>query len=158
MRTAGKVFGSLLVVVIAFGVMTLASARPHHALAPASTFTLDLVHVHFQQTDTGRPGASGGDVLAFDADLMNEDQSQRLGRQDGQCVFTRAVGGVDRFEVCLLSFMLEDGELIVEGMFDQREDVNVFAVTGGTGAYEGARGQVEADFSEGFVFNFELLP
>jgi hypothetical protein len=103
-------------------------------------------------------GDSAGDVLAFDADVMNADRSERLGRQDGQCIFTRVVDGLDRFEVCTLGFLLDDGELTVEGTFDQREAVNTFAVTGGTGAYAGARGEVVADFSEGFVFDFELLP
>ena len=73
------------------------------------------------------------------------------------CV-TRVVDGVDRFEVCELSFLLDDGELTVEGTFDQREAVNMFAVTGGTGVYTGARGQVKADFSQGFEFDFDLIP
>ena len=146
---------SVLLIVGTLGAIAFASPP---RLAGPEDFTLNSVHVHFKHADTGRAGDSAGDVLVFDADVMNADKSELLGRQDGQCIFTRVVDGADRFEVCVLSFLLKDGELTVEGTFDQREALNTFAVTGGTGVYTGARGQVLADFSKGFEFAFDLLP
>jgi hypothetical protein len=146
---------SLLLIVGTLGAIAFAS--PTRAAGPED-FTLISVHAHFKQSDIGRSGVSAGDVLTFDADVMNADESELLGRQDGECIFTRVVGGEDRFEVCVLSFLLEGGGLTVEGTFDQREAVNTFTVTGGTGVYMGARGQVMADFSQGFEFAFDLIP
>ena len=149
--------GSCSVLLIIGTLGAIAFASPPRVAGPED-FTLISVHAHFKQSDIGRSGVSAGDVLTFDADVMDADQTELLGRQDGQCIFTRVVDGEDRFEVCVLSFLLEDGALTVEGTFDQREDVNTFAVTGGTGVYTGARGQVMADFSQGFEFAFDLLP
>jgi hypothetical protein len=72
------------------------------------------------------------------------------------CVFTETENGLDHFEVCQLVFSLRDGQISLQGTFDQTVNPNRFAVVGGTGIYRDARGQVVADFSKEFLFHFEL--
>jgi hypothetical protein len=151
--------GAVAVLLAAGGGISLASSRaPVRGFAKTQTFTLISVHAHFKTGDVGPKGASAGDVLVFNADVMNADQSQQVGRQDGSCIYTQIEKGEDRFEVCTLNFLLADGEITLEGTFDQRANPNTFAVIGGTGIYTNAQGQVVADFSKKFQFDFELLP
>ncbi len=116
------------------------------------------MHVHFKTGDVGHKGPTAGDLLVFNADVMNADQSEQVGRQDGSCIYTQIEKGKDRFEVCTLNFVLADGEITLEGTFDQNANPNTFAVIGGTGIYTSAQGQVVADFSKKYQFDFELLP
>ena len=153
------VLGSVALLLIVWAGMSLASSR---ALARDATrvqnFRLISVNAHFKTGDTGREGPSAGDALVFHAVVKNADESEKLGRQDGSCLYTQIENGEDRFEVCTLNFVLEDGEITLEGTFDQLADTNTFAVIGGTGIYTSAQGQVVADFRERFQFDFELLP
>jgi allene oxide cyclase len=153
------VLGSVVLLLVAWGGISLASSRTSaRGVSKVQNFRLISVNAHFKTGDTGRQGPSAGDTLVFHAVVKDADESEKLGRQDGSCIFTQIEKGEDRFEVCTLNFVLADGEITLEGTFDQLADTNTFAVIGGTGIYTSAQGQVVADFSEKFQFDFELLP
>jgi len=153
------VLGSVGLLLTLWGGISLASSRVSaRDVARVQSFRLISVKAHFKTGDTGREGPSAGDALVFHAVVMNADESEKVGRQDGSCVFTQIQKGADRFEVCTLDFALADGEITLEGTFDQLADTNTFAIIGGTGIYTSASGQVVADFREKFQFDFELLP
>lgn len=80
---------------------------------------------------------SVGDVLAFANKLYDEQNQSKVGTDNGQCIRT-AVGKA--FE-CVWTAKLADGQLTVEGPFYDTKD-SVLAITGGTGAYQEARGQM----------------
>jgi hypothetical protein len=85
--------------------------------------------------DVGDPGQSVGDYLVFNHPVLNQAMTQARGDLRGHCVFvedTACEGDV--------TFELAGGLVTVEGPFDLTRGTNVFAVTGGTGAYQKARG------------------
>ena len=95
--------------------------------------------------DLGAPGASIGDRLVFSNPLF-DDQGEIIGRDGAECVIVRidATEPPERQQVvqCTISAQLSDGQITVQGLGQGTE--NYFAVTGGTGAYRNAHGEVFA--------------
>lgn len=95
--------------------------------------------------DTGAPGPSIGDRLVF-SNPMFDTAGQQVGRDGADCVIVR----IDPTEPparqqivqCTISVTLADGQITVQGLAQGTE--NYFAITGGTGAYRKARGEVLA--------------
>ena len=95
--------------------------------------------------DSGAPGPSVGDRLIFSAGIFDTD-GQRVGRDGADCLIVR----IDPTEPparqqivqCTISVQLPDGQITVQGLAQGTE--NYFAITGGTGAYREARGEVLA--------------
>ena len=69
--------------------------------------------------------------------MYDATNTRKVGHDNGSCIRT-AVG---RAYECAWSLTLADGSLTVEGPFNDTHD-SVLAVTGGTGAWIGARGQM----------------
>lgn len=91
------------------------------------------------------PRFSGGDLHVFTSTIFNET-NVRIGRLFAHCVAVR--GGRDFTKTlfrCGGTFVLRDGTIAVDAAFaGNQDDEDVpLAVTGGTGAYEGARGSVQ---------------
>jgi hypothetical protein len=95
--------------------------------------------------DLGDPGPSIGDRLVFSNPLFDTD-NRLIGRDGAECVIVRIdpTEPPERQQVvqCTISVQLADGQLTVQGLAQGTE--NYFAVTGGTGAYRKARGEVLA--------------
>ena len=107
--------------------------------------------------DIGAKGDSPGDQLPFTNPMYDGSNSHRVGSDQGNCVRTSASQG--RWE-CMWTTFLSGGQITVEGPFIDSKMNNVLAVTGGTGTFRNARGQmllhVRADGNFDFVFS--LLP
>jgi hypothetical protein len=90
------------------------------------------------------PRFSGGDMHVFTSRVFDE-ANRRVGRLYAQCITVR--GGRTfiqaRFQ-CSATLELRDGTIAVNAAFrgNQRDEDVLSAVTGGTGAYEGARGSI----------------
>ena len=95
--------------------------------------------------DLGAPGPSIGDRLTFANPLFDAD-GQRIGRDAAECVIVRIdpTETPDRQQVvqCTISAQFADGQITAQGLAQGTE--NYFAITGGTGAYRQARGEVLA--------------
>ena len=78
-----------------------------------------------------------GDRLIWSAGIFDTHGNQ-VGKDAADCTVITA----DFLVQCLISFTLPGGEMTVQGM-GQGTDT-VFAITGGTGAFKGARGEVRA--------------
>ena len=89
-------------------------------------------------TDTGEKGDSVGDLLTFANEVYDEKNVTKLGTDQGFCL--RVNKGVS-WE-CLWTLTLADGQITVEGPFFDAGD-STLAITGGTGAYTSARGQMK---------------
>jgi allene oxide cyclase len=89
-------------------------------------------------TDTGATGDSAGDVLTFANPVFDQENKTQVGTDQGYCVRTV----VGKAWECVWTMSLKDGQLTVEGPFLDAGD-SVMAVTGGTGKYAGARGQMK---------------
>lgn len=134
----------------------LAAALSVSALiaAPALAATTLTVVEHAESdtvTDTGDEDDSPGDILTFANDLYDESNANKVGTDSGWCI--RTVPG-STWE-CFWTATLGDGQITVEGPFFDDHD-SVLAVTGGTGSYAGAKGEMtlHARNDEGTEYDF----
>jgi allene oxide cyclase len=89
-------------------------------------------------TDVGASGDSPGDILTFGQnEVFDADDKNKVGFDQGICY--RIVAG--KVWECIWTLGLEKGQLTVEGPFYDTSD-SVLAITGGTGEYAGARGEM----------------
>lgn len=87
--------------------------------------------------DVAPEGDSIGDVLGFANEVFDEANANKVGTDNGSCVRT-AVGSAWE---CIWTLTLSDGQITVEGPFYDAGD-STLAITGGTGAYAQARGEM----------------
>ena len=88
-------------------------------------------------TDTGASGDSVGDILTFANDVYDEANAQKVGGDNGDCLRTV----VGQAWECFWTLQLAEGQITVEGPYYDTKD-SMLAITGGTGAYTNARGQM----------------
>jgi allene oxide cyclase len=128
---------------IAGGSSGLTAPRVIHVVERPVTDTL---------VDTGPKGDSPGDLLPFTNPIYDASNSHRVGSDQGNCVH---VVGEGRWE-CAWTTFLGGGQITVEGPFFDFKSNSVLAVTGGTGTFRNARGQmvlhIRADGNFDFVF------
>lgn len=122
---------SLAVLSLGFVSIGKLSAADMETLTLVERATTDAV------IDTGASGDSSGDLLTFANEIFDKDNANKVGSDNGWCV--RITAGVS-WE-CFWTLMLEKGQITVEGPFLDKGD-SVLAVTGGTGAYAGVRGEM----------------
>jgi allene oxide cyclase len=101
--------------------------------------------------DLGAEGDSAGDVLSFANELYDAANEKKVGTDSGFCIRTAA--GVS-WE-CWWTATLAEGQITVEGPFLDAGD-SVLAITGGTGEYASARGEMmlHARNAEGSEYDF----
>jgi hypothetical protein len=87
--------------------------------------------------DLGKKGDSAGDLLVFSNEIFDAANKIRMGSDQGYCV--RIAAG--KSWECIWTLMLKAGQITVEGPFMDEGD-SLFAVTGGTGEYAGAKGSM----------------
>jgi allene oxide cyclase len=145
MRKAAIIGTAAVVAVAASGIavsQAQASTGNHHhkpAAAHHATGTFTVVEHADTDTvvDTGVKGDSLGDVLAFGNPIYTANNKTKIGKDQGSCIRT-VVGAAWE---CSWTLTLAKGSLVVEGPFYDTSDSNL-AITGGTGAWAGARGQM----------------
>lgn len=99
--------------------------------------------IEHAETDTVRhigPASeedSVGDVLAFANPVFDSENQKRVGSDNGQCVRTV----VGKAWECIWTVRLSGGQITVEGPFEEGKDTTL-AITGGTGDYKDASGQM----------------
>jgi hypothetical protein len=117
---------------ITVSLVSVSAAGPNvtrlHVIEHATTDTV---------VDLTANGDSTGDLLTFHNDLYDGSNAEVVGSDQGDC--TRIEVGVS-WE-CRWVNILEGGSITVEGPFYDAEP-SALAITGGTGAYRGARGSV----------------
>jgi hypothetical protein len=147
MKNLRSIATALFMLLIAFSLPATASAqppgeheRPWKVLHLFERATGDLAFV-----DLGAPGPSIGDRLVFSAQIF-DTANRQVGRDGADCLIVRLEPDEtpDRQQVvqCTISVQLPDGQLTVQGLAQGTD--NYFAITGGTGAYRKARGEVRA--------------
>jgi len=102
-------------------------------------------------TDTGNKGDSAGDILTFNNEVYDSSNSNKVGTDNGWCV--RTVAG--KSWECFWTLTVSDGQITVEGPFLDGAD-SVLAITGGTGRYAGAKGEMalHARDEKGTAYDF----
>jgi Allene oxide cyclase len=104
-------------------------------------------------TDIGASGDSAGDILTFGQnEVFDADDKNKVGFDQGICY--RIVPG--KAWECIWTLALDKGQLTVEGPFYDKGD-SVLAITGGTGEYAGAQGEMalsDVSGGEGTKYSF----
>ncbi|KUR80851.1 dirigent protein [Novosphingobium sp. FSW06-99] len=119
-----------------------ALAIPAHA-APVHPTKVDVVER--AETDTfsvkgGSAAENVGDVLTFTNPIYDASNSKKVGVDQGYCV--RLIVG--KTMECHWTLILAKGQIMVDGPVADGDNApdTTLAVTGGTGAYRGARGDM----------------
>jgi allene oxide cyclase len=102
--------------------------------------------------DNAPPGDSAGDVLTFANLLFDSENKTQVGTDQGYCV--RVVAG-ESFE-CTWTAFLSEGQLTVSGPFYDTKG-SVLAITGGTGAFQGAQGEMELRFRDAATPEYDFI-
>jgi len=124
-------------VLAAFTAAALVSAA--HPASAASTHIALVERASTDAvTDLGAEGDSAGDLLTFANEIYDAANEKLVGTDNGWCI--RTVPG--KAWECFWTLTLSGGQITVAGPFLDAGD-SVLAVTGGTGAYAGARGSMK---------------
>jgi hypothetical protein len=83
-------------------------------------------------------GDSVGDLLVFANAVFDAANKAQVGTDQGYCVRTL----VGKSWECIWTLTLKAGQITVEGPFFDSGD-SLFAITGGTGKYAGAKGSMK---------------
>ena len=155
----GKMLWTALVAAVAtLAIAGLAYASSSHpALSHPTTVHVIEHAVTDTVVDTGAPGDTTGDLLTFHNQLYNRHDSHVVGRDQGVC--TRIDPSAGTWE-CNWTAFLPGGQINVDGPFSDFHNT-VLAVTGGTGKYRNARGQMllkSRDNGAKYDFIYQLLP
>ena len=89
-------------------------------------------------TDTGAAGDTGGDLLTFANRVYDPTDTYLAGRDQGDCIRIEPATG--KWECRWLTWV-GGGAIAVEGPFYDTAD-SVLAITGGTGRFANARGEM----------------
>jgi hypothetical protein len=90
--------------------------------------------------DLGAPGLSVGDEVVFSGDLLRN--GEQVGRIGVVCTFV-SMANAERVEAqCPTTSILPGGQITTQGTIVNRSLNFTLPITGGSGQYQGARGQV----------------
>jgi allene oxide cyclase len=145
MRNAIAIGGVILAAVAASTIAATAaqasSNHPSNGSAASNHATGRFVVIERAVTDTvadtGPTGDSLGDVLAFANPIYTSDNKTQIGSDNGSCIRTT----VGKAWECSWTLTLAKGSLVVQGPFYDAAD-SVLAITGGTGIWSHARGEM----------------
>jgi allene oxide cyclase len=137
-------------VAITVSLVSVSSAQGKNKIHVIEHATTDTV------VDTGAAGDSTGDLLTFHNDVYDATDTAKVGTDQGECIRIDPAAG--SWE-CRWVTILDRGSITVEGPFYDTSS-STLAVTGGTGAYRDARGQMKLVARSGgteydFIFKLE---
>jgi allene oxide cyclase-like protein len=150
--------GTIGALVLAAGITAVAATSTGgHAAHSEQVIRLVTHNVASGYLDLGEADLSIGDQIPFSNDLYRD--GSRVGEDGGWCVVARLTGGsaprgrgpLSSTYECVGTNSLLDGQLSAQGLvtYGPHEEVKAdpyfFAITGGTGMYRGARGEVRID-------------
>lgn len=125
--------------VVATHVTTARGQAVVHVDFPIASASLELL-------DFGKDGLRLGDRLAAHGPLLDGKSLDRVGTAYRECVVQRHVTDDAGLWVCTFVLELGDGDIMLTGLDPRGPGVSTFAVTGGSGVYNGAGG--EATFTD----------
>ena len=149
----GKLTVAVATTALVVGVVTLASAHPRGASGKGERVIKVLEVVPPSQAttlDLGPQGLSLGDQLISSGDLFSPKGGPKLGIDGVVCSIVRIEQNPNAVtNQCVATASLAGGQITAQGLVtftgDQPPSSFDFAVTGGTGDFEGVKGQVTVE-------------
>ena len=131
-----------------------ASASSGHA--DGRTIRVILVPTEAAEIDLGAPGFSLGDTVVFGGVLQRPDGTP-VGRYGLVCTFVSAANPAHVEAQCPTTATLPGGQITTQGIVVNRALNTTLPITGGSGQFQGAGGQmVQRDISSGGQLKLEL--
>ena len=109
-------------------------------------------HATTDAVTNGTTGDDVGNILTFANEVFNRADTRQVGTSQGSCI--RIVVG-ESWE-CSWTTFLPKGQITVQGPFLDAGD-SVLAITGGTGKYRNARGEMELKFHNPAGTKFDFI-
>ena len=109
-------------------------------------------HATNDAVTNGTTGDDVGNILTFANAVFNRADTRQVGTDQGSCI--RMVVG-ESWE-CSWTTFLPKGQITVQGPFSDTGD-SVLAITGGTGKYRNARGEMELKFHNPAGTKFDFI-
>ncbi len=131
-RTGTSALVVALILIVGATVASAAPASRGKTLTVVEQATTDTV------IDLGAAGDTIGDMLAFGNDIYNSANTTKVGRDEGVCFRTNPGLSWE----CTYTTILAGGAITVQGPFYDDLHDSELSITGGTGAYANARGQL----------------
>ena len=133
------------VAALLFGALAGAFFTLHTTTPAAQANGQRVIHVvEHAITDTVQefhpPTMSLGDILGFHNPVYNATDKYQVGTDNGQCTRTVATGKTE-WE-CFWTVVLKQGQITEEGPYYDDGTDTTLAITGGTGAFVEAHGQM----------------
>ncbi len=140
---------ALLAASVVLVLVVTASAR--HGQRQADEKITVVEHATTDAVTNGTKRDHAGNILTFANKVFNAADKKKVGSDQGSC--TRIVVG--KSWECMWTTFLKQGQITVEGPFYDTSN-SVLAITGGTGAYKDARGQMKLKYHNeaGTKFDF----
>ncbi|WP_432011209.1 allene oxide cyclase barrel-like domain-containing protein [Streptomyces cucumeris] len=132
-----RLFGMAGTGVLALGIAAVL-AFPAQATSQR-VIDLEIGNDGVVHTDVGTRGLSVGDEFVYSDKLFQN--GKQVGEDGSSCQVTKLVGEKITTN-CVLSVQLSDGQLTAQSLWTKGTDTVRMAVTGGTGAYRGATGEL----------------
>jgi hypothetical protein len=140
---------AIAALVLAVVSVTLASASASSSATQTSvkksTQVIHLVARNVQEAslDLGEPGDSLGDQFITSDNVFRD--GKKVGQDGVVCTLVRLVPRVSATLQCVATLSLLDGQVTAQGLptFTDGPGSFILAITGGTGAYRTAHGQVK---------------
>jgi hypothetical protein len=146
-------FGMLAALLVVVGGISGSAVATFADPSPTRTLTVVIQEREARVVDLGPAGPSQGDLRVINAPLYNEHATKAIGRTDHVCTVTepaddpgeQAQGHIMQ---CLTTYSLPGGQLTAQGVFTYPALTEPVpegrrAITGGTGEYHTARGEVQ---------------
>jgi hypothetical protein len=141
---------ALTAAVLTAGAASALAVLPSAAADQPLRLTTVAVPDRNTDLDLGEPGPSIGDTQVFLDDVRRKGRT--VGSSAGSCTIV-ALSESRLSGACATTLTLPQGSLTVQGAFDEDPAAGptgfVWAVTGGTGRYMGATGEVTGTFRPG---------
>ena len=148
-----SVIGAIVVLAAGVAISRQGVSVSAHSTSSRHTFTVITFKkdIHFTAIDLPPAGLSQGDERVGWSVLDNTQGTQRVGRIDFfECVTDTAVNHTSSIALKIMyTYSFSNGSIEVEGVSFRPSTTSppindVYAITGGTGSYEHASGQVHA--------------
>ncbi|CRZ15841.1 MULTISPECIES: allene oxide cyclase barrel-like domain-containing protein [Mycolicibacterium] len=141
-RTKATIIGSVAVIGVAaaaIGTWLVIDAPDSQAKPEPITLTLEVKNDHVAKHDFGKPGMDVGDMDIF-SDILSVNGKQ-VGYDGGACFFTN-VTPEKPMTYCELTIQLDEGQIFARSLTPHTLAPFTMAITGGTGEYADARGEL----------------
>ena len=155
----------VIAILVAFGGAALArgdSAESSKGKSSAKVIKVFGKVAQIKLIDLGDPGFSLGDEAVFSDDLLTEKNGKTVGLDGGVCTVIRVADASTQAGTlqCLVTFSLKQGQIATQSLSTvtngQFTGTQASAITGGTGRYRKAAGEVTIEFVSNAEVNVTL--